>query len=128
MREIKLEIMLEIGAFDFAKKIVTHYTTVDRLINGKDTFDYSAVNIIAKRQFTGLKDKTGVDIYEGDITPYLDCYKEGKINASVVFDDSIGSFVARWIESGVVMYDDIDGCADWLIVIGNIYENPELLK
>lgn len=73
-------------------------------------------------QFTGRKDKNGKEIYEGDIVRA----KWGGIG-SVVFDD--GGFVSRW-EDGNTTYRlcESDIALRELEVIGNIYENPELLK
>jgi uncharacterized phage protein (TIGR01671 family) len=67
-------------------------------------------------QFTGLKDKNGVDIYEGDLLKRLN----GAIDR-VEFDT--GQFVV------VHKNGDSDYIAvkNKFEVIGNIYENPELL-
>ena len=73
-------------------------------------------------QYTGLKDKNGKEICEGHIVKV----KWGGVGY-VVFQD--GSFISRW-EDGKVEYrvckSDIESRE--LEVIGNIYENPELLE
>ena len=73
-----------------------------------NSFGQFIENNVPLMQFTGLKDKNEKEIYEGDVV----------IN-------SMGSEVIRWREGGF-HFEQCD--ADIHEVIGNIYENPDLLK
>ena len=68
------------------------------------------------QQFTGLKDKNGKEIFEGDILG------KGEEKYEVNFQD--GAFVIHTRHYGVKCLNEFAH----LEVIGNIYENPELLK
>nr|DAQ62740.1 MAG TPA: YopX protein [Caudoviricetes sp.] len=74
-------------------------------------------------QYTGLKDKNNKEIYEGDIL--FESF--GERYYKVVFEN--GSFKAEFEgDFEEYSFDLIDVVAQGCEVVGNIYENPELLK
>lgn len=85
-------------------------------------------------QFTGLKDRNGTEIYEGDVVllqewrgDYLPTEPFDYAKAKVIWDDeSAAFFYEKFTEPGTpwMMNSSIESVE----TIGNIYENPELLK
>jgi len=78
------------------------------------------------QQYTGLRDKNGKEIYEGDI---LDMgRKHLSTIAQVVWADKMAAFVAASPDSFLNLSNTGAMCDGKCEVIGNIYENPELIK
>ena len=76
-------------------------------------------------QYTGLKDKNGKEIYEGDITKYKD--RMGTIVSVIKWIDREGRFYGERI-GNFAQNSHMCWIAEHTEIIGNIYENPELLK
>ena len=125
MREIKFRAwlkedkkMVNVEAMDFTDKSI-QYLKRSEIINAyilrREGFDD-----VELMQYTGLKDKNGKEIYEGDI------YHVGdkNIRYSVIWFDS--GFEGKQLRS--TSYIGLKSWAKDNEILGNIYENPELLE
>ena len=77
-------------------------------------------------QHTGLFDKQGVEIYEGNIVKFIPSGEYGKVTT---FGKSQNLGI-EWENSKTAFFTPMFylGCESELEIIGSIYENPELLK
>jgi len=94
-------------------------------INGVGWFN---VDLKTLGQYTDLKDKNGKEIYEGDVLNWSPIERT-QFNLYEGQSDEIQTVV---FEDGCFMVKDKDGYVDFIDIekveiIGNIYENPELL-
>lgn len=84
--------------------------------------DYHRFDIM---QYTGLKDKNGVEVFEGDVIDFSDnddfnCYAE------VCMAKSNLGWAKKYDDGCAALMDDRD-LRSWCVV-GNIYENPDLMN
>ena len=105
--------------------------------NGRNN-DVTGVEVVPETvgQYTGLTDKNGVKIFEGDIVKGT-AYSATMIGV-IVWIDEISSFGVRyvnapnptaWVNSSILRCAAIGKTDEFAAeVIGNIYDNPELLE
>ena len=85
-------------------------------------FSSDRIEDVELMQYTGLKDKNGREIYEGDIVKGTG---KNPIIYVVEWLDSYGGFAFVDKEKAIPAYEFL---VNFCEVIGNIYENPELLE
>lgn len=107
------------------------YTTTKEMITdikvNKDVQRPYGYEVIEVMQFTGLNDKNGKEIYEGDVLRGLDTSLYPQ--QTVRWSDTQASFVCDVFvpDYGEVGHGISQRSCSECEVIGNIYENPELL-
>ena len=76
-------------------------------------------------QYTGLKDNNGNPVYEGDIIRYRTTDERYKKNPRYCIETIQYNESSARYQAGGIFYEDL--WSQKLEVIGNIYDNPELL-
>jgi len=104
------------------------FTLINAITAGGISDRYNKHSIFM--QYTGIKDKNDIDIYEGDVIEFIQTHEDGSGNTLhlgvVTWED--GSLYSKSIKNEISrgMGGMSKNCTRE--VIGNIYENPELIK
>jgi uncharacterized phage protein (TIGR01671 family) len=100
--------------------VITRPIKIRRWIDGDFTTEVVGQGML----FTSFYDKTGKEIYEGDILETIDFKSPpNRILGTVVLVD--GAWVVSTKKGSESLYRHIP--SDWSTVVGNIIQNPELL-
>lgn len=105
--------------------------------NGNSFYSIS-VDVKTLGQFTGLCDKNGKEIYEGDIVHCWDTIAKCEIWAVVEFGNPNAEYTWGWqlrkikgskgVNLDILCWVECEETNAYCEIIGNIYDNPELLK
>lgn len=106
----------DIVSIDFEKKQIYVKTL---FFNQLNHYVFDAVVLM---QSTGLRDKNGKEIFEGDIVDSED----GILSGVVEFRPDLGMFVSTLIKYN--NFERLCNVADSVHIIGDIYTNPELAE
>lgn len=109
MREIKFQ------AWDLDAEQMYNWESIRQHFH--EYLDHPRVKV---RQYTGLKDINGREIYKGDV------YHQGDPNILYVVEYKGASFVGKQIGSS--SYAGLEHWKGRIEVIGDVYRNPELLE
>lgn len=118
--------MVEVEEIDFILQKQIAYDEIEYRYTNKQPFHYTQLvdfDDIELMQYTGLKDKNGVKIFEGDIVKNI--YTDLKYK--VFWDDENVCYRLELIDNDLDYVELNIREAGMIEVIGNIYENKELL-
>ncbi|ATH95157.1 MULTISPECIES: YopX family protein [Bacillus] len=123
MREIKFRYVLRDRA---TEKIFDRFLSLNDLETGLEVaYDFDSprfidCELVGRCEYTGLKDETGREIWEGDIR------KDGwGRKFKVVYDNDLAAFYGEYINGPSESLADCGPDSEYL---GTVFENPDLLE
>ena len=113
------------------------YDYAIRTYGGREHGQVNSVNEKTIGQYTGLTDKNGTKIFEGDIVKITDTIVDFETTAYIEFGNPNGLYNWGWqlvplqkkpFAVEILHWCDMEETGAFIEVIGNIHDNPELLK
>ena len=142
MREIKFRAWIEAGWDDHTDICISHEMCYDLAFEDYAPIDELLAGVEHLMQYTGLKDKNGKEIYEGDYLSVVPSEVSGAGIVASIDGQSTHTRAVVWREeeadfgwrllNGDTNQSGLCLCKNntekLFVVIGNVHENPELLN
>ena len=129
MREIKFRAwlvnaqrMINVEEINFYNKTISYIE--DDYVNVEQRWEVEDLDNVILMQSTGLKDKNGVEIYEGDVVQGYSIYPTAGRFEPFLMDEVYYTNRGTWDCYSYIL----GGFNEQVEVIGNIYENKELIE
>ena len=119
---------IKFRAWDKTLNKIHSWSTIENHFTLEELLDD---NFFEAMQYTGLKDKNDIEIYEGDII-LVNVFMSKHVTGLVAFDRGsfcvTGNFEGWGYDCNTTNFWEMSTNGNEYKVIGNIYENPELAK
>lgn len=133
MREIKFRLLLcdMVVGYEIHRKGEALFASIMHSVCGEDWKNihhyFEPILHDNKAQFTGLHDKNGKEIYEGDIVNGYLSFQGGRLPTmgAIVWSDEFAAFAVKNEGGETLFHNHFRSSFE---VVGNIYENRELLE
>lgn len=114
--------MVDVREINFYIKTISYIE--DDYESLEQTWEDEDLNKVVLMQFTGLYDKNGIEIYEGDIVKGCSVYPTANTFESLLMGEVYYTSRGTWDCCSYIL----GGLNEQVEVIGNIYENKELIE